>query len=60
MNNFLLSIKNFFVQIKNKILHVGGCSTDYSIDYSTDYSIINNIVFETDNNIIQQYRKKEV
>tara|TARA_B110000977_G_C10988843_1_gene459079 strand:+ start:568 stop:726 length:159 start_codon:yes stop_codon:yes gene_type:complete len=51
MNNFLLSIKNFFVQIKNKILHVGGCSTDYSI--------INNIVFETDNNIIQQYRKKE-
>ena len=51
MNNFLLSIKNFFYNLKIRILKMDPCSYDYSI--------INDIVFETDHTLMQQYLKKE-
>jgi len=51
MNNFLLSIKTFLNNLKCNIARLDPCSYDYSI--------INDIVFETDHDLMRQYRKKE-
>ena len=51
MTNFLLSIKNLLIQLKNKILRTGECSYNYSV--------IDDIVFETNLDLIEEYRKKK-